>query len=81
MGALLDQIVTFTIVAAAAAFVLWRFMLPARLRLVIRHRLSGGREPCAPQPEGGGCTVGCAGCSLAAPRGTGTALDSTQRTG
>jgi hypothetical protein len=65
---MIDAIVTYAVVACAATFVAWRFFLPARLKLRIRHGLAGTKAPCAPEPESGQCGVGCSGCSLASPR-------------
>ena len=61
---LLDAVLTYMIVFAAAAFVLWRIFLPVRFKTVLVHRLSGRKEPCATQAEEKGCAVGCSGCAL-----------------
>lgn len=66
MAALLDQASVFIIVAVAAAYVVWRVLLPVQLKTKIRYRLAGQKEPCAPQDDG--CAGGCAGCAVAAPR-------------
>lgn len=62
---MLDAAVTFTIVAAAAAFVLWRVVLPAGLRA--RLRRAAGRD-CVSESPASGCPGGCSGCAAAAPR-------------
>ena len=61
---LLDTVLTYMIVFAAACFVVWRIFLPVRVKTILLHRLSGRREPCAPQAEATGCSVGCSGCAL-----------------
>ncbi len=58
-----DAILTYSIVAIAAAFVLWRVILPARARSALRNSIAG--EAC-PTETGGGCAGGCSGCDLAA---------------
>jgi hypothetical protein len=66
MAALLDQAAVAVIVAVAAAYVVWRVLLPVQVKTKIRYRLAGQKEPCAPQDDG--CAGGCAGCAVAAPR-------------
>lgn len=66
MAAFVDQAVTFAIVAVAAAYVVWRVLLPVQTKTRIRYRLAGKDVPCAPLQDTG-CVVGCAGCAAAAP--------------
>jgi multidrug resistance efflux pump len=62
-----DAILTYLIVALAAAFVIWKILLPVRVRTTLRARLAGDQVPCAPDAETAGCEGGCPGCGLAKP--------------
>ena len=62
---MLDAIVTYAIVAIASGFVVWRFFLPVRSRLRLKHAIAGTTAPCEPLAETQGCAGGCSGCALA----------------
>lgn len=60
---MLEALVVYLIVAAAAVWVLWSVMLPARLRRAIRRRLAGRSRAVAAPTETRGCdNAGCPGC-------------------
>ena len=60
-----DAIITYAIVAIAAGFVLWKLILPVRVKTIVRYTLAGKQAPCAPVTREGGCAGGCSGCGLA----------------
>ncbi len=62
---MVDAILTYLIVAAAAAFAMWKLVLPVRMRTVLRYALVGKSAPCEPQAQTEGCAGGCPGCGLA----------------
>lgn len=66
MSAALDAILTCAIVMAAASYVVWRVILPVRVKVMLGARMTGKPVPCAPEPSGG-CAGGCSGCMLAKP--------------
>lgn len=64
---MLQAVVAYGIVACAAAFVVWRILLPARARLALRRLAGVAPADCAAGGDEGGCPGGCAGCSSAKP--------------
>ncbi len=62
---MIDAIITYAIVAIAAGFVLWKLVLPVRVKTFVRYTLAGKKAPCAPVSTEGGCAGGCPGCGLA----------------
>ncbi|MCC2099436.1 MAG: hypothetical protein KDJ29_21270 [Hyphomicrobiales bacterium] len=64
---MVEAILTYLIVAMAAAFVIWKIFLPVRTRTILRAVMSGQQAPCDPDADTAGCSGGCSGCTLAQP--------------
>ncbi|OCW57523.1 hypothetical protein [Hoeflea olei] len=64
---MLDAIVTFGLVAAAAVYVAWRLFLSRKAKQRIRGLLNGQAECCPADEASGQCPGGCSGCDHAAP--------------
>jgi hypothetical protein len=58
-----DALLAYAIVAVAAAFVLWRVVLPSRARAALKR--AGGGAACG--TEDAGACGGCSGCPAAKP--------------
>lgn len=61
---MIQSFVVYAIVAAAAAFVLRRVVLPARAKAAPRHATDGATVDCDADSEAGSCS-GCSGCGAA----------------
>ncbi|MBC7280931.1 hypothetical protein [Hoeflea sp.] len=65
---MMDAILTYSLVALAALYVLRKLILPATVRRRISHGLSGRTTPCISDQQAGQCPAGCSGCTLGMPR-------------
>jgi hypothetical protein len=66
---MIQALLTYLIVALAAAWVLWSIVLPVRLRSALRRGLGLRAPVCGLSGEGAGCGEdGCRGCPLATLR-------------
>ena len=62
---MIDAIVTFSLVACAALYVVWKLLLPTS----IKRRVGLGRPgPCPAGTRTSQCPSGCPGCALGSPR-------------
>jgi hypothetical protein len=63
---MIQALVTYPIVALAAAWVLWSMVLPVRLRAALRRGLGSRTVVCDVQGQAGGCGGSdCLDCPLA----------------
>ncbi|MGE3248363.1 MAG: hypothetical protein AB7F96_03195 [Beijerinckiaceae bacterium] len=65
---MIDALAAYAIVAAAAAFVVWKLFVPVRFKTILWHTAAGKEAPCAPDAATSGCGEGCPGCGLAGRR-------------
>lgn len=82
---MIDAIITYGIVAIAAFVVLWKVILPQRVRMTLRYKVMGTSEACPPEKFEGNCAGGCPGCGLMQngpqePKAGGTAGKQPMRT-
>lgn len=65
---MVENFLVYLIVAVAAAFVVWRVLLPTRAKAALRRATGGAGETCYDGQEGGACSGGCSGCGLSKPQ-------------
>ncbi|WP_152599546.1 hypothetical protein [Hoeflea sp. BAL378] len=62
---MIDAIITYSLVASAALYVVWKLLLPASVKRWIGHGRPG---PCPAGSRSSQCPSGCSGCTLGSPR-------------